>query len=101
MLDLNKHIVTDGSQPFHSNGIARVANGDRIGSASNMSFEKRQQIEKNRQNIAGYNRSVIGSNYGALRARPVSNANITRNSMIRQNMANTPNAMPQRYNPYA
>jgi hypothetical protein len=81
-MDLNKHIVSnDTNKPFHSNGYARVATGNRVGSTSSETFLQRQRIDRSRQIIKGYNRSTIGSSYGAMRARPVS--------------------QPQKYNPYA
>ena len=73
MMDLNKHIAkNDNNKPFHSNGYAQVASGNRLGSTANISFNQRQQIDYNRRVIGGYNRSAIGSQHGALRARPVS-----------------------------
>lgn len=63
-MDLNKHIAkNDDNKPFHSNGYARVANGDRLGSTDKVSFNQRQQINYNRQFIGGYNSSAIGSSY--------------------------------------
>lgn len=76
-MDLNKHIVTnDNNKPFHSNGFAQIASGNRVGSTGNVSFNQRQQIDQNRRIIYGYSRSVIGSTYSTLRAKPVLNNGI-------------------------
>jgi len=69
-MDLNKHIVINNNRkPFHSNGYARIANGDRIGSVGNTSFNQRQYIDNNRQTVDLYKRSVVGSSRGVLRAK--------------------------------
>lgn len=69
-MNFNKRIVMNiDDRPFHSSGYARVANGNRIGSVANISFDKRQQIEKNRQKVDSYRRSTVGNSYGVLRAR--------------------------------
>jgi len=109
-MDLNKHIVTnDDSKPFHSNGYAQIAVGNRVGStASHISFNQRQQVDRNRRIVYGYNRSVIGNNtYGISRtnhnlANKI-NIDIVRPQQSQcQNRANsTPNPPHQHYNPYA
>jgi len=73
-MDLNKHIVrNDDNKPFHSNGYAQVASGNRLGSTASISFNQRQQIEYNRRVVGGYNRSAIGGLYNsASRARSAS-----------------------------
>lgn len=71
-MDLNKHLVGyDNTRPFHNNGLAIVANGNHFGSTSDISFDQRQQIERNRQLIASYQRSSLGNLRGSLRAKPV------------------------------
>lgn len=108
-MDLNKHVVTnDTNKPFHSNGYAQVAVGNRVGATSAESFNQRQQIERNRRLIYGYNRSAIGNAYGALRAKPVSVSNgITRVvapslQQYNSNSLQRPNSPPpQHYNPFA
>ena len=112
-MDLNKHIVTsDTSKPFHSNGYAKVANGDRLGAAANISFSQRQQIDRNRQIIYGYNRSAIGNAYGISRAKPIIRS-INKGTGMCQDPSlqqyNSLNSRPQRssgpstqsYDPYA
>jgi len=106
MRDMNKHIVkADDNQPFHTSGYAQIATGNRIGSVSAVSFEQRQKIDLNRQKIAGYNRSVIGRNYGALRAKSVTDTNVTNRNAINQRSTiptNQPVVTPrEKYNPYA
>jgi len=112
-MDLNKHIVTnDNNKPFHSNGYARVANGDRLGASAKVSFNQRQQIDYNRKIIGGYCRSTTGSAYGVLRAKPVVE-NVTNRTGIRQRSSlqqhnsigarsqHFSDSSPQSYNPYA
>ena len=106
MLDMNKHIVKpDDSQPFHTSGYAVVANGDRIGSVSNISFERRQQIDQSRQKVGGYNRSAIGRARSELRARPVADSAFTNRNAINQSAPvmtrSAPIAPPPKYNPFA
>lgn len=102
-MDLNKHIITnDTNKPFHSNGYAQIAVGNRVGSTSSKSFLQRQQIDHSRQIIKGYNRSAIGSSYGALRARPVSTGIDINRSMARLMPISRPVVSPSpRYNPFA
>jgi len=100
-MDLNKHIITnDTSRPFHSNGYAQVAVGNRVGSASSETFLQRQQIDRSRQIIKGYNRSAIGSSYGALRAKPVSNGSDINRSTAGPMLVPRPTSGPtRRYKP--
>ena len=87
MMDLNKHIVkNDNNKPFHSNGFAQIANGNRVGSVDNTSFSQRQQIENNRRLVYSYNRSVIGNPRGISRPRPVvsNQSNVTIGSSPQQ-----------------
>ena len=105
-MDLNKHIVTDvNGSPFHSNGFACVNGGDRIGATSNITFAKRQEIEKNRRLIYGYQRSSIGSTYGVMRAAAVApnKTAITGAAGVQSRQQfNSMNAAPiRKYNPYA
>lgn len=114
-MDMNKHIVkNDDNKPFHSNGYAQTAGGDRIGSVSSESFDKRRQTDANRRIIAGYRRSAIGSSYSAAqRAKSIVSENVARlgqnkdsgqsslqnfNSGGQKTNLNIP---PRRYNPYA
>lgn len=79
-MDLNKHIVTNSdNKPFHNSGFAVIANGDRLGSTSSVSFSQRQQIERSRQRVAGYQHSALGSTYGVLRAKPAARRVLNRN----------------------
>ena len=108
-MDLNKHIITnDDNKPFHSNGYAQIAVGNRVGStAAHVSFNQRQQIDRNRRIIYGYNRSAIGNTYGASRTKNNFVAEKTINvikapSLQQQNsIKNSPTPPPQRYNPFA
>lgn len=74
-MDLNKHTVAPGPNisPFHSNGIARVANGNQIGATANVnaSFNQRLQTNGSRQFIRSYQNSTIGNAHGVLGAKPV------------------------------
>jgi hypothetical protein len=111
-MDLNKHIVTNDSElPFHSNGYARVANGDRLGATAAESFGMRRQIDASRQIIKGYHRSSIGSAYGAQRAKPVDTGLPTSTYSINNRPVSGPRytsaprrfsePKPQTYNPYS
>ena len=91
---MNKHIVkTDDNQPFHTSGYAQVANGNRVGAVSTMSFERRQQIDQNRQKIGDYRRSTIGRATSEFRPKivisPISAS--TKPSLVEK---------PTPYNPY-
>jgi hypothetical protein len=105
MLDLNKHIVkADDSKPFHTSGYAVAANGNSIGSVSTVSFEKRLQIDQNRQKIGNYSRSAIANNYQLARPRQViasSRNNLSVGPRVVQKLNNAPTAKPQSYNPYS
>jgi hypothetical protein len=69
MMDLNNHIVKNNdNKPFHSSGFAQIAVGNRVGSVGTTSFDRRQQIDRERRLVYGYNRSAIGSAYGVARA---------------------------------
>jgi len=71
-MDLNKYIITgDNSKSFHSSGLAKVANGNRIGSAAPVSFNQRRQVDDNRRIINVYSRSTIGNSFNRIRPRPV------------------------------
>jgi len=112
-MDLNKHIVAnDNHKPFHSSGYARVANGDRIGSVSNVSFNQRQRIDNNRQTVDLYKRSVVGSSRGVLKAkryiRPDTTTGFsTSNNSLQQNNSTKPvvrqfiEPSSRGYNPFA
>lgn len=108
MMDLNKHIVkNDDNKPFHSNGFAQIASGNRVGSVDNTSFSQRQQIENNRRLVYGYNRSVIGNPRGVSRPRPISGLTIEPSSRQR-NSVPMPHPAPRfsepparSYNPFA
>jgi len=107
-MDLNKHIVAgDNGSPFHSNGFARIVNGNRIGSTGRMTFAQRQNIDKNRRLIYGYQRSSIGSAYGSMRAAailPNNTVGTGNQAQSRQqfNSMGGANAAPARkYDPYA
>jgi hypothetical protein len=87
-MDLNQHIVTTNtSKPFHSNGFAKGANGNRLGPTTSMSFEQRKQIDRNRRLVANYQRSNIGNAYGVLRARP---APVIRRAIIGRSAPHSP-----------
>ncbi len=61
MLDLNKHIVSGNSGLHaHSNGLARMANGNGLGAVSKIPFSQRKQAGTSRQYINEYKHSAIG-----------------------------------------
>jgi hypothetical protein len=100
--------IDDANKPFHSNGYAQVASGNRIGATSNISFNQRQVIESSRRIIGEYKHSKLGTLRGILKANP-SNINNTNNSVLspkpsRQefNSSNKPVSLKsQNYNPYS
>lgn len=110
---MNDHIIKDDNKPFHSNGYASAANGDRFGSTSCESFDRRRQVDANRRIVSGYQRSAIGGSYDTLVAnRSIVRGNVNRinqhrtheSSMQQFNSGNqNPTLRPQgrRYNPYA
>ena len=109
---MNNHIVKiDDDKPFHSNGYAVIANGDQIGATSNVSFQQRQEIDRNRQIIENYHRSSIGNAYGVMRAKPVVQSAASRTSMRQRSSLQQHNSLPspkrfsepsaRTYNPYA
>lgn len=110
MMDLNKHIVkNDDNKPFHSNGFAQIASGNRVGSVGRVSFNQRQQINNNRRLVYGYSRSTIGNTYSALRPKPIVNS--TGNPQVGPSLQQH-NSLPvspprfiepavRKYNPYA
>jgi|GEM_PF-3681551 len=108
-MDLNKYIVTgDNSKSFHSSGLAKVANGDRMGSVAPESFSQRRQIDNNRRVIGAYNRSSIVNTRSVIRARPVIRQNIRpvktarNNSTLQQhNSLAPPRPVRRSYDPYA
>ncbi len=71
-LDLNKVIVPDENKSeFHTNMFAKAANGNRVGSTSELTFEQLRQRDMKRKIIGSYQSSSIGNAYSALRAKPV------------------------------
>lgn len=97
-MDLNKHIITNGEKPFHSNGYAVVASGDRIGSTSSVSFNQRRAIDQNRRVINGYHQSSIGSKYGEMRAKTISDIKITKPNIQTSRFAEPAG---RKYNPFS
>ena len=101
MLDLNKHIVkSDDDQSFHTSGYATANNGQRIGAVSTQSFEKRIQMEKNRQRVGSYRQSAMGNSYSAVRPKTVEPGQLTTRSAIANARSEAP-APPPKYNPFA
>ena len=87
--DFSKNMINNDIKPFHSNAFAKIASGDRLGSVSNESFEKRQEINQNRRIVYGYDRSNIGTRGNVTLAKPnaaptTSNTVVTPSSMSLQ-----------------
>lgn len=105
-MDLNKHIVnTDSMGSIHSNGMAKIINGDRLGSVSKMTFSQRQQIDKNRRIIYGYHRSTLANSHRDPKNRifkPIE-TEVDETIKMRQSNISQPrtNVQTKRYNPYA
>ena len=101
-MDLNKHIVKiDNNKPVHSHGYAEVANGERVGSTSNTSFEQRQLIDLNRQLVENYGRSAIGGSHSVVRAKKVTDIETinrtSRSQIASQRPQNNINTGPKRF----
>lgn len=100
-MDLNKHVISNNaSRTLHSNSFAVAVNGNRIGATGNISFNRRQHIEQNRQNIDSYHQSNIGMERGIPRAISVDAdkieyKNVTKRSSLQQN--NSLNIPPPRF----
>ena len=58
---LNKFNNNFQNKPFHSHGIAHVANGGGIGAVSPETFTQRQQVHRNRQLVGGYSDSLLAN----------------------------------------
>ena len=109
-------INTDLSEVAHTSGHARAAFGDRLGSASNMTFNERQKIDSNRKTIAGYNKSRLGLSGVARSTRAVTPQDIAKiqakdhlKAITEKNYANRrsksqfgeqKNTGPSSFNPY-
>ena len=93
---INKRLIKIDERPFHTSAYAQTINAGRVGAASTVSFERRQQIDNNRQKIGSYRYSDIGRSFGALCAKPVSSGptGIGRTS-------SAPAEKPKPYNPYS
>ena len=77
-MDLSKHVITNNNRnSIHSNEFAVIANGNRFGSTSDVTFGQRKKIDQNRQTVGIYHRSSIGNSYGDNRAMTV-DSNIDR-----------------------
>jgi hypothetical protein len=79
-------------KPFHTNAYAKAMNAGRAGSTSTMSFEKRQQIEQNRQEIGSYRHSALGRTVSEFRPKAITDLKTT--SPVAPAEAQRP------YNPY-
>ena len=93
---------------FHSSGYAQVANGNRIGATSNISFNQRQVIESSRRIVGGYEYSKLGALRNSLKdnLQEINNANNPnapqKPSLQQFNSGDKPtNPKPQDYNPYS
>lgn len=105
-MDLNKHVAkNDGSDHFHSSGIARIQNGGRFGAISKMTFAQRQEIEKKRRLISGYSRSLVANASNAeLRNKTPESLNIGKDVASVKKIENIqrPTVIPPRkYDPYS
>lgn len=105
-MDMNQHMASsDELDAFHSHGFAKIQNGGRVGSISKMTFAERQQIDKNRRLVYGYQRSAIANSYGSFRNKSshLSNPNLTSKPKTRQefNAQKQSGVPPKPYNPFA
>ena len=106
MRDMNKHIFkTDDNKPFHSNGYAVVASGDRIGSTSSTSFNQRLNIDRNRRIVNNYHLSSLGG-YQVLGSTPTPGIRAIERASLPLRQANQTTGRfnepsSRKYNPYA
>ena len=99
---MNKHIAKpDNNVPFHTSGYAQVANGDRVGSTSTISFDKRRQIDQNRLKVAGYGRSIVGNYRSGLRPKQVAERDVISRPAMNQRQISENPPSPRPYNPYS
>lgn len=56
---MNKFLNNPQNKPFHSSGLARVAHGDAIGSASKQTFSQRAHVNRNRKVVNHYRDSIV------------------------------------------
>ncbi|MEO7904582.1 MAG: hypothetical protein ABIR91_02195 [Candidatus Saccharimonadales bacterium] len=54
--------ANNDKKPFHTSGYAEVAHGGSIGSTSSESFQRRVEVDSNRQTIGKYHQSSVASN---------------------------------------
>lgn len=58
-----KYIMKDEKEDiFHSSAYGKAQSGVGMGVTSGQSFEKRRELEGNRQRVGGYSRSMIANN---------------------------------------
>lgn len=105
-MDINKHLANSNDvNHFHSSGIAKIQNGARFGAISKVTFAQRQEIEKKRRLISGYNRSLVANaSYAELRNKISGSRNIDNYVASVKKIANTqrPTVVPPRkYDPYS
>lgn len=67
MIDIKKYIPIDKAQILHTSGHAQLLQGERIGAASNRTFEQRLQVQQRERTVGEYRHSVVGSLRGSVR----------------------------------
>lgn len=71
-INIIDHLAPDENKSeFHTSAFAKVATGDRVGSASPKTFSQLRQLDRNRRIIGNYRSSNIGNSYAELRATPI------------------------------
>ena len=80
-------------RPFHTSVYAQTVNAGHVGAASTVSFERRQQIEQNRQKIGGYRNSSLGRAAGEFKPKTAINSILS--------SPKAPAEKPKPYNPYS
>ncbi len=85
-------VLKIAERPFHTSAYPQPVNAGRVGGVLTMSFERRQQIEQNRQKVGGYRHSALGRAVSEFKPKTVTGLTNSGPTM--------PAEAPRPYNPY-
>jgi hypothetical protein len=89
---ISKRLIKINERPFHTSAYAQTVNAGRVGATSTVSFERRQQIEQNRQKVGGYRHSSLGRTVSEFKPKTITNLTVS--------IPTTPAEASKPYNPY-